>query len=172
MSRLHPTRGLAVLLGAAALLLESGPAGATTPEALSFDGTLRFCEPTCDLGTLTADGVIDGIATVEILSDRPNHRFSVTQAQIRLTLGDTDSVTLSVTARSSDGDDSDPCRVTFNEDGRWRIISGTGRYADLQGEGLLHNDGLAIDHDPQCEGPPYSSVDWHLSGRAHHRSNA
>lgn len=166
----HPAC-LAAALGAISLLAGTAPAGAAAPEVQSFEGTLQFCEPACDLGTLTAEGLIAGTATLEIISDRPNHRFSVTQAQVRLTLDGTDTVTLAVTLRSSDGDVSEPCRVAFNEDGRWRIISGTGRYADLQGEGLLHNDGLAIDHDPQCQGVPYSSIDWHLTGRAHHRSN-
>jgi hypothetical protein len=162
---------LATALGAISLLAGTTPAGAGAPELQSFDGTLQFCGPACDLGTLTAVGPIAGTATIEIISDRPNHRFSVTQAQVRLTLDGTDTVTLAITLRSSDGDVSGPCRVEFNEDGRWRIIDGTGRYADLQGEGLLHNDGLAIDHDPQCPGTPYSSIDWHLTGRAHRRSN-
>lgn len=160
---------LAVAFAAASMLGASVPAGATAPEEQSFDGTLQLCESDCDLGTLNASGPIDGTATIELISDRPNIRYSVTQVELRLTIDGTDSVTLALTLRSSDGDVSEPCRVTFNEDGRWRIIGGTGRYADINGEGLLHNDGLAVDHDPSCEGTPYSSVDWHLTGRAHHR---
>lgn len=153
------------------MLAQSAPASATAPEDQFFNGTLQFCDADCDLGTLNASGPIDGTATIEVISDRPNRRFSVTQAQLRLTIDGTDTVTLALTLRGSDGDVSEPCRVAFKEDGRWRIIGGTGRYADMQGEGLIHNDGLAVNHDPQCGGTPYSSVDWQLTGRAHPRSN-
>lgn len=152
------------LLAIAPTVVLAQPAGATPPLAQSFDGTLQFCEPACELGTLSAEGPITGHLDVEIVDDRSNRNFTMTHAQARLTI-DGDSVTLAVTLRASDEDASDPCRLRFNEDGRWRVISGTGRFADLRGEGDLHNEGVAIDHDPSCAGTPLTAIDWHLTGR-------
>lgn len=160
----------AIAASVVALLAASAPASATAPEIQSIEGTLQFCEPACDLGTLRAAGPVAGTATVAILSDHPNRRFSVTRLRLLLTIDGTDTVTLAVTLHSTGSDVTDPCRVTFDEDGHWRIASGTGRYADLQGEGLVHNHGLAVDHDPSCGGSPYSTVDWHLVGRARHQT--
>lgn len=162
---------MAAALGMASMFGVLTPASATAPDGQTFSGTLRFCESDCELGTLEASGPIDGTATIEFISDRPNRQFSITHAQLRLTIDGTDTVTIAMMLRSTDGDVSEPCRVSFNEDGRWRIIDGTGRFANLRGEGVIHNDGLAVGHDPQCEGAPYSLVDWHLTGRAHLRSN-
>lgn len=146
-----------------------GAAAATQPDAQVLHGTLEFCEEApCELGTLDAVGPLAGPVTAEIIGDRPNHRYSLTQLDLRLTTPDADSVTLAITLRNTGVDESDPCRVPFTLDGRWHVHDGSGRYADLQGEGSVHIDALAIDHDDQCGNTPTSYGEWNLSGRAHH----
>jgi len=166
---------LGILLPALTLSfgLSVSPASASQPQDQTITGTLHIdangCANPCQF---TASGPFAGTAALENLEDRANRGFSVSHDLFRLTTSATDSITIKTMTRTAPSTSTDPCRVDFQEQGTWEIVSGSGVYHDLQGEGTLHAYGLAVNHDPSCprDPPPYSEVTYQLNGQAHYQT--
>ena len=166
---------ISIVLPALTLVLglSISPVLASQPQDQTITGTLHIDANGCADGCqFTASGPFAATATPDFVQDRANRSFSVSHDLVRLSTSATNSVTIKTMSRTAPSTSTDPCHVDFQEQGTFQIVSGSGVYRDLQGEGTLHTHGLAVNHDPSCpqDPPAYSAVTYQLNGEAHHQT--